>query len=269
MRKTLIQTLLAAFCAILATAPLEGGGVMLINMRNALLSGGKKWKNPYPIMDSCVFFIDGEWNAGGGKHNTDNSRIIDLVSGRSVDISGKNAFVGDNYITFPQDANAEYAAFDTQIEFMADKVCTMETVWSTSYHNIGQTQSLVSVSIGIITTQYGFKTVFCPEKNGTTTGYVPGGSKLSLLTISNFVGVFRGGGLASHIYTNGKYKFDVYGNKYGTTINYADTTVSLFYNKQCSMTLNSIRIHSRALTAAEIAANYAVDKARFNLPDAT
>ena len=31
----------------------------------------------------------------------------------------------------------------------------------------------------------------------------------------------------------------------------------------------SIRLYSRALTAAEIAANYAVDKSRFNLPDAT
>lgn len=39
MCKTLTQALLAAFCAILATAPLEGGGVMLINMRNAMLAG--------------------------------------------------------------------------------------------------------------------------------------------------------------------------------------------------------------------------------------
>jgi len=29
------------------------------------------------------------------------------------------------------------------------------------------------------------------------------------------------------------------------------------------------RLNSRALTAAEIAANHAIDKARFNLPDAT
>lgn len=36
MRKTLTQALLAAFCAILLAAPLEGGGVMLIGMRNAM-----------------------------------------------------------------------------------------------------------------------------------------------------------------------------------------------------------------------------------------
>ena len=40
MRKTLTQTLLAAFCAILLATPLEGGGVMLIGMRNAILAGG-------------------------------------------------------------------------------------------------------------------------------------------------------------------------------------------------------------------------------------
>jgi hypothetical protein len=33
--------------------------------------------------------------------------------------------------------------------------------------------------------------------------------------------------------------------------------------------IHSVRLYSRALTADEIAANYAVDKARFNLPDAT
>ena len=33
-----------------------------------------------------------------------------------------------------------------------------------------------------------------------------------------------------------------------------------------AMKVHSIRIYSRALTAAEIAANYAIDKARFNLP---
>lgn len=33
--------------------------------------------------------------------------------------------------------------------------------------------------------------------------------------------------------------------------------------------VHSLRLYSRALTAAEIAANYAVDKVRFNLPDAT
>ena len=40
MRNTLTQTLLAAFCAILLATPLEGGGVMLIGMRNAILARG-------------------------------------------------------------------------------------------------------------------------------------------------------------------------------------------------------------------------------------
>ena len=37
-------------------------------------------------------------------------------------------------------------------------------------------------------------------------------------------------------------------------------------NKKTTMNCHSIRLYSRALTAAEIAANYAVDKQRFNLP---
>ena len=37
----------------------------------------------------------------------------------------------------------------------------------------------------------------------------------------------------------------------------------------CTHSSETIRFYSRALAAAEVAANYAVDKARFNLPDAT
>ena len=36
-------------------------------------------------------------------------------------------------------------------------------------------------------------------------------------------------------------------------------------NKKGTMNCHAIRLYSRALTAAEVAANYAVDKARFNL----
>lgn len=39
-----------------------------------------------------------------------------------------------------------------------------------------------------------------------------------------------------------------------------------FCAANCSMLIKSIRMYSRALTADEIAANYAVDKIRFNLP---
>ena len=42
MPKTLLQTLYAAFCAILSAAPLEGGSVMLIGLRNAMMGAQKK-----------------------------------------------------------------------------------------------------------------------------------------------------------------------------------------------------------------------------------
>lgn len=58
MRKTLPYALLAAFYAILLAAPLEGGGVMSIYMRNAMLAGGG-WKNPY-VTDGLIAMWDGE-----------------------------------------------------------------------------------------------------------------------------------------------------------------------------------------------------------------
>jgi hypothetical protein len=57
---------------------------------------------------------------------------------------------------------------------------------------------------------------------------------------------------------------------YGTGVVWggASTDVSAkIHPSQSGRVMNScIRIYSRALTAAEIAANYAIDKARFNLP---
>ena len=84
MRKTLVQTLLAAFCAILAHTPLEGGGVMLIGMRNAMLAGAGLSAKSY-IQDGLVAMWDGIENAGWGVHDP-NATVWKDLSGNGYDL---------------------------------------------------------------------------------------------------------------------------------------------------------------------------------------
>lgn len=63
---------------------------MLINLRNALMTS-KKWSNPYPT-NGLRRMMDGEWNAGPGRHSTNDSKWIDCVTGDYFDFSSYGAF---------------------------------------------------------------------------------------------------------------------------------------------------------------------------------
>ena len=67
---------------------------MLIAARNGFASK-RRWKNPYPT-DGLIAMWDGEWNAGGGKHDPNTTEIIDLVGNCNLNIIG-SVEIGDNY----------------------------------------------------------------------------------------------------------------------------------------------------------------------------
>ena len=99
MRKTLVQAILAAFCAILAALPMEGlpfealaekgGGVMLIAARNSFTSGGKLSAKSY-VQDGLIAMWDGIENAGWGVHDP-NATVWKDLSGNGYDLTMRGA----------------------------------------------------------------------------------------------------------------------------------------------------------------------------------
>lgn len=69
---------------------------MLIGARNGMLvkSG---WKNPY-VTDGLVAMWDGEWNAGGGKHQSITTEWVDIAGGHNAS-NGANLVFNDKYLS--------------------------------------------------------------------------------------------------------------------------------------------------------------------------
>ena len=238
MRKTLTQTLLAAFYAILLAAPLEGGGVMSIYMRNAMLAGGG-WKNP-SVTDGLIAMWDGEWNAGPGVHDDSSAGVKDLIGSRDLSLVGTCDWSGGtanlpSAAYFVSNANP-IEDFIGQIELTS--ACKGEIIsLGSEYAFISYAGWVMCLTIGkaqYISNDYSRFALSVSYSNSTnaTKAYVNNVNKLS------------GGGVSAHTYVQG-----------GIGIS----------NIGYTMDFCSLRVYSRALTAAEVAANYAVDKARFNL----
>ena len=64
--------------------------------RRMLASLGGGWNNPY-VTDGLVAMWDGEWNAGGGVHDTDAKSLVNLAEGESLAF-GSDVEVHDKYI---------------------------------------------------------------------------------------------------------------------------------------------------------------------------
>ena len=69
---------------------------------------------------------------------------------------------------------------------------------------------------------------------------------------------------STKLYRNGSVSSDRPGDFVNDNLSFF--RINFYRTSQPDVTYNSIRVYNRELTAAEIAANYAIDKARFNLP---
>lgn len=218
--------------------------------------GGGGWQNPY-VTDGLVAMWDGEWPGGvGGQTAQSASEWVDLIHG--------NIYGSGTGILY----DATNKCFDLNKIGRSDA----------ARFNVGGTLgSLDGFSVEVV-----FEGTFATATYRDLMsfgGYAPVGVGLSDMRISP---------IGSSRYVNGL--------PLDTPISYAPTIISglgnnkAYINGELSVTGNSptfqisyvgapnqsannvsgkiyaLRIYSRVLTAAEIAANYAIDKARFNLP---
>ena len=272
MRKTLPQTILAAFSAILACATLEGGGVMLIGMRNAMLSGSGKLSAKSYVQDGLIAMWDGIENAGWGKHVDGSANWIDLIHEYTINKTvGGHPFkiLGNAFIcTGSRVANNEAitsvdAAFFSSFNNSADY--TFEALQG----------DVVDSSYGSITATIGNST------NVFSRGFVLGNSTKAYIRTSHGTSwpspeciLTPGPGVwfkTTTVVNNGRIRGFVNGNELGYPTpppEAAEVAADRIWISRANA-YKMLRLYSRALTAAEIAANYAVDAARFNLPAAT
>lgn len=228
---------------------------MMIAARESFAAAARRrWKNPY-VADGLVAMWDGEWNAGGGVHDPNATVWKDLIGSDDMSFNLAPTVDADGFV-YPNGGYSSSSIARTlnayTIEICGDlrpKGATSNDVFSFQRKNA--TDSLYGVPYLIIY-QNNPNYFYAPMSNVPTVY-----STVALAVDNGTTGVSFAGGVR------------LPGNN---SLNVADS-VYVIANSLRTRTVNSkarkfhnIRLYSRALTAAEIAVNHAIDKERFNLP---
>lgn len=228
------------------------------------------------IQDGLVAMWDGIENAGWGVHDPNATAWKELISGTDCSL------FGDILTSYSWTDNSLVRIFESNGYFVYDAssllqdafraaTFTIEAVtsrpvntasWQAQIINICQTSQLDTYGQGIIAR-------FRRENNGTMgplgTAPYTSGAGLTLDSVDALA-------TFSCAYNSGQWVSYLGGKQKSTGTATPDSTIKGIHIRLGSSAYgfrghyHSVRIYSRALTAAEIARNYAIDKERFGLP---
>ena len=263
MRKTLVQTILAAFCAILCVTSSVGGDGM--NRRRILAGLGAHTPTAKDyVQDGLIAMWDGIENAGWGVHDP-NATVWKDLSGNGYDFNltqhatilddsvegDGQGVIGDfNYDIVKTPLTIEVCAFDYLKKNTTLEIIGTKFGWGCYYGsmNSARTNSVI---------------FFIGNRSPDYTKF--DGQCFCAINSEDF---------GSLVYINGAKAMDVkdyiggksYIAKSGiTTIGGVKNLASSGYGRFLTGRILYLRLYEREFTIDEIAANYAVDKARFNL----
>ena len=227
---------------------------MMLAARGAFLAARRNSKptaRSY-VQDGLIAMWDGIENAGWGVHDAAATRWVDLAGSCDLYKSG-NCKIGESYV---QTFSAGDFMRNTDHAFSSSNIQTVETVYQAD-------SAKACLVFNIIPSDrfFGFR------GNGSIVFFVSNGYNFTVTGVTTTQSYSYRYSISNELVVNGaSFVSSVRGGSFGTQ----GIGLGLYsqpYNSVGKM--YCMRLYSRALTAAEIAANYAVDKARFNLPDAT
>lgn len=260
---------------------------MLINLRNALMSGKRKPTAKDYVQNGLIAMWDGIENAGWGTHTDDVSNgWKNLISGEVLNVSSGYTFRNDH---LDLSANADgtttnisgttfFTAWGNAVDA---KMLTFEVATQTDAPESGGFNNTVRNSIAP-NNLYGF---VCIQSNGCLANTNTGGNGGYWLQYGNslagtnhialtFAPSAEEGRIDASLFRNAV-------NVFSRTVPTPNITTPDFsslksanwlvgkrktYQNKPADRVYCCRIYNRTLTAAEIARNYNIDKARFNLP---
>lgn len=253
MCKIFLAVILLAF-----DAPFAGGAAMLVAARASFfISRAKRWNNPY-VTDGLIAMWDAEWNAGGGVHDAAATTWKNLVPG-GVDATSTGGNVwSSNYVSGGKGYKVAGAIFSGLTAW------TVEAVWVTSsavngYANvIGKNQG----------NNYSVSALGRWDNSSLIYGAVGGANVVwDSAGYGARTSSLRTNGSTAHLDRNGVQS----ASKAVSATNLSTWAgISTWYIAAAAATgeenkFHCIRIYNRFRTLSEIAANYAIDRARFNL----
>ena len=236
-------------------------------------SAAKKWVNPY-ITDGLIAMWDGEWNAGGGKHNPNATMWKDLTGKGSdwelnpnegkfsigidyVELLKNISWTGTGYIATPSwsndtDIKTLEGVLDTGLVETNNNDYSWAVIVAFDLHKkpgVYTNALVVDIASGIITHSLGIylQNPFLPTERGQN----------SISCNSADMKYYMNGVEVINISKN---------DRRITSYSSSNCSLGIYSGPLAQHTkIKNLRIYSRALTADEIAHNYEIDKARFGL----
>ena len=260
---------------------------MLINLRNALWGGRRKPTAKDYVQNGLVAMWDGIENTGWGTHDGSAATWKDLVGGFDAVKVGSPTW-SDNAGNTNGTNNTFLATIPTQSTFInaaKSGFVTTEICLSTSATWGSRCPFSIEDSSGT-SSAYRFVQIFMQASktylpapynlNGTAfigTGPVfddPSGT-ISCSFGSNGARIYATPSRNGLLGTEGSTTIGQYATFNPATLDQIGVNnwyvrIGRTHNNSMSAAYHCVRLYSRALTVSEIAANYAIDKARFGLP---
>ena len=214
--------------------------------------GSKDWRNPY-VTDGLVAMWDGEWNAGGWVHDANATSWVDLIGGVSLTIN-RGVWTDDGLAWEPNNpSQATNTAIPSSLKdvitsnnITVEFVIMPKALGCNGYSLCNRVFSVYSVGANNVFSWFKIKSSpFDVSSRGTVD------------SPCSFVSVVSPPKNIKWLFNN---------TSISSTSNYSDPKPNDTIEISNRGVTHCLRIYSRALTAAEIAANYAIDKERFNLP---
>lgn len=215
--------------------------------------GVSAFRNPY-VTDGLIAMFDGEWNAGIGKHSS-SAAVWHNLAGTETPEKTSAISWGDNFAIYGSSSN-----LGVVIPLNTPGIRHIEVVVRCT--STTSTQFIVTGSVKASLVAYGGKMILTNGSRNLSGTFV-GTNREYALSVS------FDGNVATSAWMDG----ETMAVETGTT----SVTASNFSNTQLRIGARSsggnpfigriycVRAYTRALTAAEVAANYSVDQRRFGI----
>jgi hypothetical protein len=243
---------------------------MLINLRNAMMAGKRTPTAKDYVQSGLVAMWDGIENAGWGTHDSAATTWKDLVGNRDWTLGTSTSY---EWTANSFDAKDQFAATQDLIYGRDVNVTTMEVCARIKPPRPRPAANFAFIIIGRQTTT-GNPYFGLLYRNPSGQNALMGGQSFFAGTSNEFDGIAASFSFPDYTKTSaiGYFNGTSRAASGNNTLDYNATTrgtvARIGGTAQQSMPIEvyNIRLYSKILTAAEIAANYAIDKARFNLP---
>lgn len=257
---------------------------MIIGARTAAWAKSGGWVNPY-VTDGLVAMWDGEWNAGGGVHNPNATVWKNIAESNDV-IDWDISFVGgvpqwgDKYARLENGCYGEGGTFAFDVH---ERGMTMEVV--ATFEDNNESSSTVGwsfygggnrISVGRMNASDIVVVVPWGSKALGVSGWAMNRTAVSLEAFDEYSPLTYAVNGRYTIGSDSEKNYLAWITKTSSHVivpigrfrvnAYTYTTEESIW-KTGKMTVSSIRLYDRYLNSEELAANYAIDKARFNLPE--